>query len=85
MPLADKERYGYDATSQPSQKQTEIRYVSDDQFSLESGIDLYGNEKVSIVIFTENEMMGMIIKSKTLYATLSALFNLIRNSETNGR
>ncbi|MDR2416398.1 MAG: hypothetical protein LBD75_07570 [Candidatus Peribacteria bacterium] len=83
--MADKERYGYDATSQPFQKQTEIRYVSDGQFSLESGIDLYGNEKVSIVIFTEHEMMGMIIKSKTLYATLSALFNLIWNHASHGK
>lgn len=66
-PEADKKTYS---------KYTELGFVSDPNFELYNEIDLYGEDKVCIVMFREHEMMGIIIKSKLLYSTLSALFDL---------
>ncbi|MDR2540266.1 MAG: helix-turn-helix domain-containing protein [Candidatus Peribacteria bacterium] len=66
----------------PSTKFTELRFVSDPIFSLSNEIDLYGNDKVAVMMFGETEMMGLLIKSKMLHTTLVSLFDLTWKRET---
>lgn len=65
-------------------KYTELGFIQDSVFDLYNEINLYGEDKVFMVMFRQEEMMGMIIKSKLLYNTLSALFDLTWKREING-
>ncbi|MDR3168522.1 MAG: hypothetical protein LBU27_01860 [Candidatus Peribacteria bacterium] len=67
----------------PVSKLTKLQFVENPIFDTTNEIVLYGGNKIAIVMFEESEMMGLVIKSKTLYATLSALFDLTRERETN--
>jgi hypothetical protein len=83
FPLSEKEKSGYEVLFlHPSQQQAEIRFVSEVHFLLKDTIHLYGGNKIAILMLSEEEMIGIIIKSDTLYTTLSALFDLTRNRET---
>ncbi|MDR0860744.1 MAG: hypothetical protein LBO09_07400 [Candidatus Peribacteria bacterium] len=66
----------------PSTKFTQLKYVADPLFSLSNEIDLYGDDKVAVMMYGEKEMMGLLIKSKMLHKTLSSLFDLTRKRET---
>ena len=82
LPQSLKDSIVYDPVKDSKKKLTKIRFVSDTDFIQYNEINLYGEEKVSIVMFSENEMMGLLIKSKTLYKTFSSLFDLTRKRET---
>jgi sugar-specific transcriptional regulator TrmB len=69
----------FEILSNPTQQLAEVKFVVDSDFALKDGIYLYGEKKVAISMFSEHEMMGLIINSETLYTTLSALFDFIRN------
>lgn len=62
---------------------TQLGFVSDPAFELYNEINLYGENKVFMVMFREEEMIGIIIKSKLLYSTLSSLFDLTWKREKN--
>ncbi|MDR0369478.1 MAG: hypothetical protein LBH96_02900 [Candidatus Peribacteria bacterium] len=62
---------------------TELKFVNNPIFQLSNEIDLYGNDKIALIMFNETEMMGLLIKSKMLYTTLNSLFDLTRNREEN--
>lgn len=51
--------------------------ISQPVFTLEGGIDLYGPNKVNIILFSNGEMSGLTISSKQLYDTLKSIFDLI--------
>ena len=61
---------------------TAVKFVSDPLFQLSNEIILYGDEKIALIMFGENEMMGLLIKSKLLYTTLVSLFDLTWRRET---
>ncbi|MDR0650650.1 MAG: hypothetical protein LBG59_04545 [Candidatus Peribacteria bacterium] len=68
-----------------SSKYTELTYISDALFQLSNEINLYGDDKIALMMFGENEMMGLLIKSKMLYKTLNSLFDLTWKTQRNGQ
>ena len=63
-------------------QRTQIRVVSNPTFQISNEINLYGEDRIALMMFNESEMMGLIIKSKLLYTTLVSLFDLTRERET---
>ncbi len=57
-------------------KYTQLCFVNDENFDIYNEINLYGGNKVLMVMFRSEEMIGMVVKSKLLHDTLSALFDL---------
>lgn len=55
---------------------TKFCFIQDPVFELYNEICLYAEDKIYMVMFRQEEMIGMIIKSRLLYNTLSALFDL---------
>lgn len=55
----------------------ESKVISDPDFSIEGEINLYGPNKVSIALFHDNEMSGLILQSEKLYNTMKSIFNLV--------
>lgn len=86
MPIDTKEVKDYAAMDKKDvvSKWTELKFVSDPIFQLSNEINLYGDDRVALMMFSENEMMGLIIKSKLLYTTLVSLFDLTWKRETDG-
>lgn len=66
-PNVDTKAYG---------KLTTLKFVNDKEFSLSNEINLYGEDRILMVMFGETELIWLVIKSKMLYDTLSALFDL---------
>lgn len=54
--------------------------IPDDCFELWCNIDIYANNKVSLVLWSEEELVGLIIQSEKFYRTMKGLFNLIRRA-----
>ena len=67
-----------------SAKYTVLKFVSDPIFQLSNEIILYGEDRIALIMFSENEMMGLMVKSKLLYTTLVSLFDLTWKRETDG-
>ena len=65
-----------------SSKWTQIKIISDPIFQVSNEINLYGNDKIALMMFHETEMMWLLIKSKMLYTTLASLFDLTWKRET---
>jgi hypothetical protein len=59
----------------------ETRMVKDSVFVLHHEIDIYGENKVAIVMFNHEEMSALIIHSKKFHDTLLSIFNFIRKSK----
>jgi len=59
MPMDTKEVKDYAPMDKKdsASKYTELRFVSDDVFQLSNEIVLYGNDRVALIMFGENEMM----------------------------
>lgn len=55
----------------------DLKFIKDDIFKLSCGIDIYAGEKVSIVLFSKEEMSGLIVTSKRLHDTLASIFDFI--------
>lgn len=65
---------------------TEYKVFNHDFFNLYNEINIYGDNKIAIMMFSEEEMSWLIIHSKKLHDTLKSLFNLIwKCCPTNGK
>lgn len=62
-----------------SKAKKESIIISKSMFNIEVGIDLYGPNKVNIILFADNDMSGLTIYSEKLYETLKSIFELIRS------
>jgi len=58
----------------------EILIVQEELFDIECQIDTYANNKVSIIIASDNDLAWIIIESKRVYNTVKNIFDLIWNS-----
>lgn len=56
---------------------TEYKVFDHDFFKLYNEINIYWGKKVSLVMFTQDEMSWLIIHSKKLHDTLKSIFDLI--------
>lgn len=52
--------------------------VDDPLFNFADEMMVYGKDKVAIVMYTSQEMCGLIVTSATLHDGLKSMFNLIR-------
>jgi hypothetical protein len=59
----------------------EVKFIKDKMFHLSCGIDIYAGNKVSIVLFSKEEMSGLIVTSKKLHDTLVSIFDFIWNAK----
>lgn len=55
---------------------TEYRIVNMDAIKFSNEINIYGGNKVAFMMFSDDEMSGLVIQSKKLHDTLKALFDL---------
>jgi len=80
MPTSMKKSEWYEPKdSKDKNKYTEIKYISDEQFTFANEIDLYDN-KIWIMLYGTNEMFWLLIESKSIYDMLASLFNLLREN-----
>ncbi len=56
---------------------TNIKTLKEKQFSLNSEVNIYGNDKLAIMLFTAKEMSAIMIQSKQLYETMKAIFDFM--------
>ncbi len=82
MPISMKNDKWYDPNDnkKESKKHTEIRYISDTNFTMNNEIDLYDDNKVWIMLYGTNEMFWLLIQNKSIHDMLTALFDLLRNN-----
>ena len=50
---------------------------------LNNEIDIYGDNKVWIMLYGTNEMFGLLIQNKSIHDMLTALFDLLRKDWDN--
>lgn len=55
----------------------DLKFIKDDLFDLSCGIDIYAGNKVSIVLFNQEEMSWLILTSKKFHDTLASIFDFI--------
>lgn len=79
IPWALKNNYGYFAQTDPKRyaNHTQLKFIQDQNFSIHNEINIYGGDRVMMVMFWEKELMSTIIKSKYLHDTLGAIFDLL--------
>ncbi len=77
-----KQLYGahHDWPNNQKELYTESKSIAHDSFVLWNEIDLYGPDKVAVVLYNQGELSGFIIESKTLYESLRSLFDLARSA-----
>lgn len=64
----------------------ETKFIKNETFHLSCGIDIYAWNKVSIVLFSQEEMSGLIITSQKLHDTLASIFDFIWETDSkNGK
>lgn len=56
---------------------TQLKIIEHNVFKLASEINLYGTDKVAIMLFGSQEMSAVMIQSKQLYMTLKSLFDFM--------
>ena len=56
---------------------TEYRVLDFDFVKFYNEINIYGNDKIALMMFSEDEMSGLIIQSKKLHDTLKSIFDLV--------
>jgi len=56
------------------------KMVKAEGFDIPNEINLYGPDKISIALFNEKEMLGIIIQSPSLYTSLKSIFDLLRST-----
>lgn len=59
----------------------ETKFIKDATFMLHNEINIYGNNKVAIAIFSDEEMSAIIIHSKNFHDTMMSIFNFIWKSK----
>lgn len=57
-------------------------YIIVDQptFAMRNEIVIYGNSKVAILLYSKDEMSGIVIDSQSLHDSLTHIFGLVRNT-----
>lgn len=55
----------------------EVKFIKNNLFHLSCGIDIYAGYKVSIVLFSKEEMSGLIVTSKKFHDTMASIFDFI--------
>mgnify|MGYP000108744409 CR=1 FL=1 len=73
--LAPRDSYGHRVAELNEASHREIRLVPGDQFPFHNEINIY-DDKVSIVSFGEDEVLGMIIQSQEIADTQRAIFTM---------
>lgn len=66
--------------SRDAEQMRETVIIDNPVFWMHNEIDMYGPNKVSIIMYSWEEMSGVIIHSKKFYETLSSIFNLLRSN-----
>lgn len=66
-----------DEYSKFNQKQHESIVIKDDIFDMWNEIIIHGENKVSVLMYSTDEMCWLLIESKTLHDALKSMFNLI--------
>ena len=74
----EEKKKEYSGFSSSKKFLTEYRVVDSDMAKFHNEINIYGTNKVSLVMFSENEMSGLIIQSEKLHETLKSIFDLVR-------
>ncbi|MFZ2150517.1 MAG: helix-turn-helix domain-containing protein [Candidatus Absconditicoccaceae bacterium] len=74
----EEKKKDYPAYTSSRKFLTEHKVLSFDFVKLYNEINIYGNDKISLVMFSEDEMSGLIIQSKKLHDTLKGIFDLAR-------
>jgi HTH-type transcriptional regulator, sugar sensing transcriptional regulator len=73
--IAPKDEYGSIVKEENKKSHREIRLVPADRFPFHNEINIY-DDKVSIVSFGEDEVLGMIIQSQEIADTQRAIFTM---------
>lgn len=64
----------------------EIVFIDHDIFHLPCGIDIHGGNKVSFVMFSDQEMSWIVVTSSKLHDTLASIFDFIwETNKANGK
>jgi len=71
--IAPLDQHGRQVAAENEKKHREIRLVKAGPFSFANEINIY-DDKVAIVSFSQNEVMGMIIESPEIASTQRAIF-----------
>lgn len=56
---------------------TEYKVLNFDFVKFFNEINIYGNDKVAVMMFSEDEMSGLIIQSKKFHDTMKSIFDLV--------
>lgn len=82
MPILMKKDKWYEPNDnkKESKNNTEIRYISDENFIMNNEIDIYDENKVWIMLYGTNEMFWLLIQNKSIHDMLVALFDLLRKN-----
>ena len=59
--------------------------IDDPVFDFANEMMIYGKDKVALVMYTSQEMCGLVITSSTLHKWLKSMFNLIRKLSKKGK
>lgn len=54
----------------------QVRYIPKDEFPWKGDVTLYGTNKISIISFSEQQVTGIIIESKTIHKMMRMVFEL---------
>lgn len=81
MPISMRQEKWYEPNDMKKETltHTEIRYISDETFSMFNEIDLY-DDKIWIMLYGTDEMFWLSIKCKSIYDMLTSLFDLLRKN-----
>ena len=79
MPISMKKDKWYEPNDnkKESKKHTEIKYISNANFTMNNEIDLYDENKVWIMLYGTNEMFWLLIQNKSIHDMLVSLFDLL--------
>jgi hypothetical protein len=68
---------GYSVYNASKKLLTEYKVIDFDFVKFFNEINIYGNDKVAVMMFAEDEMSGLIIQSKKLHDTMKSIFDLV--------
>lgn len=74
---AQDEKGSYPVYNSSKQLLTEYRLLDFDFVKFYNEINIYGSDKIAMMMFSEDEMSGLVIQSKKLHDTLQSLFDLV--------
>ena len=82
MPISMKKDKWYEPNDNKKEAKnyTQIRYISDINFTMDNEIDIYDENKVWIMLYGTNEMFWLLIQNKSIHDMLASLLNLLREN-----